>query len=71
MPPLGWAQIIAFIAALDSAALQKGLPESHANGLEPWMLQRSVVGASMYIISLHILELDGLSIRCNPKDWQC
>jgi len=28
MPPLGWAQIIAFIAALDSAALQEGLPES-------------------------------------------
>ena len=70
MPPLGWAQIIAFIAALDSAALQEGLPESPPTA---WSLglQRSVVGASMYIISLHILELDGLSIRCNPKDFQC
>jgi light-harvesting complex I chlorophyll a/b binding protein 1 len=28
MPPLGWAQIIAFVAALDSAQLQQGLPES-------------------------------------------
>merc|ERR1711869_99973 len=28
MPPLGWAQIIAFVAALDSKALQEGLPKS-------------------------------------------
>ena len=28
MPPLGWAQIIAFIGLLDSRAIQSGLPDS-------------------------------------------
>jgi light-harvesting complex I chlorophyll a/b binding protein 1 len=31
MPPLGWAQIIAFVALLDSRALQEGLPDSLAD----------------------------------------
>jgi len=34
MPPLGWAQIIAFIGLLDSRAIQSGLPDS----LENWKL---------------------------------
>ena len=65
MPPLDWAQIIAFIAALESKAIQEGLPESHANGLEPWMLQRSVVA----IFSLYILSSKGdfHSVYCHIR----
>ena len=64
MPPLGWAQIIAFIAALDSAALQEGLPESPPTA---WSLglQRSVVA----IFSLYILSSKGdfHSVYCHIR----